>query len=116
MPLSDCAPIKRLREDRQQAELLIKQKASALHATFNKSERTLVRFGMFPADKMNQLDDELLAMQAEGLFPMFDRCDLARLPVGVEQLGWRNDSFSMRRALAALSGAVELHRTKEVAA
>ena len=38
------------------------------------------------------------------------------LPVGVEQLGWRNDSFSMRRALAALSGAVELHRTKEVAA
>ena len=38
------------------------------------------------------------------------------LPVGVEQLGWRNDSFSMRRALAALSGAVELHRAKEVAA
>jgi replication factor C small subunit len=38
------------------------------------------------------------------------------LPVGVEQLGWRNDSFSMRRALAALSGAVELHRAKGVAA
>ena len=38
------------------------------------------------------------------------------LPVGVEQLGWRNDSFSMRRALAALSGAVELYRAKEVAA
>ncbi len=38
------------------------------------------------------------------------------LPVGVEQLGWRNDSFSMRRALTALSGAVELHRTREVAA
>ena len=38
------------------------------------------------------------------------------LPMGVEQLGWRNGSFSMRRALAALTGAVELHRTKEVAA
>ena len=38
------------------------------------------------------------------------------LPVGVEQLGWRKDSFSMRRALAALSGAVELHRAKGVAA
>ena len=38
------------------------------------------------------------------------------LPMGVEQLGLRNGSFSMRRALAALTGAVELHRTKEVAA
>ncbi len=38
------------------------------------------------------------------------------LPIGVEQLGWRNDTFSMRRALAALSAAVELHRAKEVAA
>ena len=37
-------------------------------------------------------------------------------PAGVEELGWRNGSYSMRRALAALSGAVELHRTKEVAA
>jgi replication factor C small subunit len=37
-------------------------------------------------------------------------------PAGVEQLGWRNGNFSMRRALAALSGAVELHRTTEVAA
>ena len=37
-------------------------------------------------------------------------------PAGVEQLGWRHGNFSMRRALAALSGAVELHRTREVAA
>ena len=35
---------------------------------------------------------------------------------GVEQLGWRNGNFSMHRALAALSGALELHRTAEVAA
>jgi len=77
--ISDCSPIKSLREEREQAELLIKQKAGALYATFNKSERTLVRFGMFPADKMKQLDDELLAMRAEGLFPMFDKSDLSRL-------------------------------------
>ncbi len=37
-------------------------------------------------------------------------------PAGVEQLGWRNRNFSMRRALAALSGAAELHRATEVAA
>ena len=73
MSISECPPIKRLAEEREQAELLIKQKAGALYATFSKSERTLVRFGMFPADKMKQLDDELLAMRAEGLFPMFDR-------------------------------------------
>ncbi len=36
-------------------------------------------------------------------------------PAGVEQLGWRNGNLSMRRALAALSGVVELHRTTEVA-
>jgi hypothetical protein len=68
-----------LRDEREQAELLIKQKASALYATLSKSERTVVRFGMFPADKMKQLDDELLAMRAEGLFPMFDKSDLSRL-------------------------------------
>jgi replication-associated recombination protein RarA len=36
-------------------------------------------------------------------------------PAGVQELGWRNDSYSMRRALAALTAAVELHRTREVA-
>jgi hypothetical protein len=37
-------------------------------------------------------------------------------PLGVEELGWRNGSYSMRRAFAALSGAVELHRAEGVAA
>ena len=50
-----------------------------MYDTFDKSERTLVRFGMFPADKMKQLDDELLALAADGVFPMYDKCDLARL-------------------------------------
>jgi hypothetical protein len=84
MPLADCPAISRRREERQQAELLIEQKAAALYATFDKDERVLVRFGMFPAGKMKQLDDELLALKAQGQFPMFDKCDLARLSaVGV---------------------------------
>ena len=37
-------------------------------------------------------------------------------PAGVFDLGWRNGSFSMRRALAALGGAVEIHRERMVAA
>lgn len=79
MSLADCPPIQRLQEERTSAELLIKLKGANLYDTFDKSERTLVRFGMFPADKMKQLDDELLAMKASGLFPMFDECDLSRL-------------------------------------
>jgi hypothetical protein len=67
------------REARKQADLLIAQKAALLYHTFDKSERTLVRFGMFPAAKMKQLDDELAGMAAEGLFPMYDKRDLARL-------------------------------------
>ena len=29
------------------------------------------------------------------------------LPLGVQQMGWRNGSFSMRRAMTALGGALE---------
>lgn len=72
------------KEDYKSAETLIKLKAANLYATFDKSERTLVQFGMFPAAKMKHLDNELLAMKADGLFPMFDGCDLSRLSaVGV---------------------------------
>ena len=84
MSLGDCPTIRKRQEERTAAELLIKQKAADLYATFNESERTLVRFGMFPAEKMKQLDDELLALAAQGVFPTFDKCDLARLSaVGV---------------------------------
>ena len=79
MPFNDCAPIQRLREERREADAVIRAKATALYATFDKNERGLVRFGMFPADKMKRLDDELLAMQADGAFPMYDRRDLTRL-------------------------------------
>ncbi len=33
----------------------------------------------------------------------------APMPLGVQQMGWRNGDYSMRRALAALGAAVELH-------
>ena len=84
MSLGDCPTIRKRQEERTAAERLIKQKATNLYATFDKSERTLVRFGMFPADKMKQLDEELLVLASDGVFPMFDKCDLARLSaVGV---------------------------------
>ncbi len=38
------------------------------------------------------------------------------LPQGVDQLGWRQNSYSMRRAMTALGAAIELHRTRQVAA
>lgn len=33
------------------------QKAIAMWSTFTKSEKTLVRFGMFPADKMREAEE-----------------------------------------------------------
>jgi hypothetical protein len=66
-------------EEYRQAELLINQKAANTYATFDESERTCVQFGMFPAKKMLALDAELCQMAKDGLFPMFDKRDLARL-------------------------------------
>ena len=79
MTFDECEPIQKLRRERREAETLIRQKGAALYATFDKDDRTLVRFGMFPAGKMKQLDDELLAMKADGFFPQFDKSDLSRL-------------------------------------
>ncbi len=38
------------------------------------------------------------------------------LPQDMDQLGWRQNNYSMRRAMTALGAAIELHRTREVAA
>ncbi|MGA7700543.1 MAG: hypothetical protein WCB27_13105 [Thermoguttaceae bacterium] len=38
------------------------------------------------------------------------------MPLGMEQMGWRNGSYSMRRAMTALGGALELRCGEEVAA
>lgn len=61
----ECDVINRLREERRLRELRIKQKAAQVYATFNKDERMLVRFGMFPHDKMVQADKELIAEWTE---------------------------------------------------
>jgi hypothetical protein len=53
--------IERLREARRTLELRIKQKAVAVYATFDQSERTIMRIGMFPAQKMQQAQQELIA-------------------------------------------------------
>jgi hypothetical protein len=37
------------------------------------------------------------------------------MPLGMEQMGWRNGSYSMRRAMTALGGALELRCGEEVA-
>jgi hypothetical protein len=52
----DCDPIKKRQDSYRSAETLIKHKAALLYDTFDDSERTCVRFGMFPAAKMRQLD------------------------------------------------------------
>ena len=38
------------------------------------------------------------------------------MPLGMEQMGWRNGSYSMRRAMTALGAAVELRRGEGVTA
>ena len=38
------------------------------------------------------------------------------MPLGMEQMGWRNGNYSMRRAMTALGGALELRCGEEVAA
>lgn len=68
--------IEEYREARKQANLLIQQKAANLYATFDKNERTGVRFGMFPAKPMQQAEAELLATLD---YPRYDKCDIARL-------------------------------------
>jgi hypothetical protein len=51
-------------EARRLALLGVKHKAASLYATFDGNERTAVRFGMFPARKMQAAEAELLAEEA----------------------------------------------------
>jgi hypothetical protein len=73
------------RGDRRRADLLIKSMAAASYATYTANERTAVRFGMFPAEKMQALESDLKFLaESLDLFPMYDATDLARLAaVGV---------------------------------
>ena len=38
------------------------------------------------------------------------------MPLGMEQMGWRKENYSMRRALTALGAALELRREEGVPA
>lgn len=53
--------IARLREARKTMEAIVTQKAIATYATFDKNERLVVQFGMFPHDKMLKAQGELIA-------------------------------------------------------
>jgi hypothetical protein len=68
--------IEELHDARRQADLLIQQKAAAVYASFDKNERTCVRFGMFPAVKRRPAETELLAMLDN---PRYNAVDVARL-------------------------------------
>jgi hypothetical protein len=71
--------IEQLRDERQQAEAVIKQKGAELYATFSEDERAMMRFGLHPHAKTVAAEKALMAMKAEGAFPMFDDMDLSRL-------------------------------------
>lgn len=47
-------------ESRQLNQACAKQKAAELWATFDANEQKLVRFGMFPHDKMQRAEAELI--------------------------------------------------------
>lgn len=52
--------LKERRERRQLTELRIKQFAAKLYDTFTDDEKTLVQFGMLPAQKAKDGEDQLL--------------------------------------------------------
>jgi hypothetical protein len=72
-------PIQRLREARKAAELRIKPFAAKVYGTFDDNERLLVRFGMFPREKMEAAEAELAAEFEESDGRPFDSRDLSRL-------------------------------------
>lgn len=78
MNLADCEPIRRRREARERAELLIQQKGAEVCATFTPGERTLVRLGVLPHGKTVEAELELL-VNRERDFPMFAASDIVRL-------------------------------------
>jgi hypothetical protein len=62
-------------ESRKQADLLIKQKGLLLYQTFTEQERLIVRFGLFPGEKMSTAHRELMALNLE----TYDESDISRL-------------------------------------
>ena len=76
-------------DELKEAELLIKVMGAKLYATFGGMERGLVRFGMFPAAKMEAAHAELLAMKQH--LEIFD--------------GWESRDLTNRLAVAVFDAA-----------
>jgi hypothetical protein len=78
-PVKGGATIRLLREARHLAETRIKQFAAKVYGTFDQNERLLVRFGMFPADKMKTAQADLAAELEQDDGTPFDPAELSRL-------------------------------------
>lgn len=71
--------IERIRAARRLRETRIEQKAAEVYATFDKNERTAVRFGMMPRAKVESAEADLIREfeQADGVKP--NARDICRL-------------------------------------
>lgn len=58
MIMKNCEPINRLREERLAKKQQAKAKAAQLWQDMDANEKTAVRFGMFPANRMRDAEKE----------------------------------------------------------
>ena len=75
-------------------------------------EALLQRFEIFPFSCGPSLADACL--DRLGDIWHIETGSESALPAGVAEMGWRNEAYSMRRALAALGAAIDMHRTQRV--
>ena len=62
---------------------LINARATALWPTLTKNEQSLIRFGMFPADKMRALDQEFAHVRESGRLIAVALMDCAKADGGM---------------------------------
>lgn len=79
MSFDDNPVIARLREQRQTLNAMIAQRAKEAYDTFDKNERTVLQFGMFPHDKMRTAQSALIAELTEHDGEEPDHVEIARL-------------------------------------
>ena len=78
----------------------------------NLDEALLQRFDIFPFSSGPSFADACL--DRLGDIWHIETSSESALPAGVAEMGWRNEAYSMRRALAALGAAVDMHRMQGV--
>lgn len=78
MTFDDNPVIQRLRENYRLAELLIKRAGHNLYDAMDDNERTVLRFGMLPAQKTEAAEKTLLAEHPE-LLEQFSKADVGRI-------------------------------------